>query len=73
MKIILFILAYIVIASAAIAGFVLMEYKMDSEDERCLDESTFAPHIIFGFLWPITLLPCLAYIAARWYIENHEE
>lgn len=55
MKIILFVLAYIVIASAAISGFVLAEFKMDP-DGGYYD---LTPHIIFGLLWPITLMPCI--------------
>lgn len=73
MKIILFILAYIVISSAAIAGIVFVECKMDSTDGRYLEFCDFGPHIIFGFLWPITLIPCMAYFGARYFAGDYCE
>lgn len=60
------IILYIVVAAASIFGLIVASEKYAGIKNRFGYDSWIAA----GIFWPVALLPCAAYIAAMWYLNN---
>ena len=65
MKVILLLIIYVAIASAAIFGLLVAASKYtDSDMEFPIG------YVLCGIFWPVALLPAVGYIAAGWYLNR---
>lgn len=62
----LYIILYILIASACIFGLLVAAEKHTDLEWPWM-------YIVCGILWPVAALPSAAYIAAAWYINREED
>lgn len=58
---------YILIAAASIYGLIVGSEKYGEID----NSFGYGGWVAAGIFWPVALIPCAGYIAAKWYLNNY--
>ena len=67
MKVFIYLLLYVAIASVSIFGLLVGAAKYtDSDMEFPMG------YVLCGIFWPVALLPAVGYIAAGWYLNREQ-